>query len=280
MSRVVFWDYGHGGSAELTAAAAVYMATAYPQRVLLVNEALSGTGVEGGMVRYRDTNGADNLKLSEYGMDALLRLTANQRLMKVNIADYTTSVIRGKLDLVAGRSLANMADLQAMEQQVERMYSVAEEVYDLVFTRPEINGLSRINAAESVSEKKMIGIVTMHQNRQELERFFEEYAAQDTGASYKTDAIVLRHYDSRSHWTVSNIRRRFNCDLPMYGIPYSTRFNDAWNNTQLVRYIRLYWRMTRSSPDQEVLTGLSKLTAGLLELLDRCSLVQERGKGA
>ncbi|WP_410768607.1 hypothetical protein [Fontibacillus sp. BL9] len=272
MSRIVFWDYGHDGSAELAAAGAVCMALAYPGRILLLNEEQGGTGIEAGFSFPDHIRGGDIQSLPEYGMDALQRLAANQRLTPGNFSDYTYPVIKDKLDLVSGFGVMAKKNPAMHEESLRLLYSAAEQAFDMVFTRSK----HPPNYADL-----HIRVVALRQNRLELERFFDEFA-HGQPASPLADAIVLQHYDPQSRWSAANIRRRFESKIPMFPIPYNTEFMDAWNNRNILKYIRLHRLMLhKGSLKRGILPSLLSLCEGLLELAaGRTEITQSGKRGA
>ncbi|MEF2967267.1 hypothetical protein V3851_15625 [Paenibacillus sp. M1] len=286
MSKIVCWDYGHGSSAELAASAAICTALMFAGRVLLVNEESAGKGVEAGVgsrsgSRYAGGSTDSASPVAESGMDALLRLAANQRLSKGNFQDYTYPAIAGKLDLVPGFSPEGRQEREIAERNgsLSLLYSVAEEAYDSVFTRSDASELREPERAP-YREGKEMHFPVLRQNRLELERFFEEYRERNREITF-ADGILLHHYDPASHWTAGNIKRRFGCKLPIYGIPYSTEFMDAWNNGNILKHIRLSSLIHRKGkPKDGPLDGLSKFCLGLYEMAGRKPGLLRSEKGA
>ncbi len=282
MSRITFWDYGNDGSSEIAAAGAVGMALTYPGRVLLLNKDKAGAGVEAGFSIPGKLQERAESPLEEYGIEALLRLAANQRLRAANFSDYTHPVIKGKLDLVSGCREESVGRSHELGETLQSVYSAAQQAYDLIFTRSRISGDSAfLPSPLHPPASRVISVAVLRQNRLELERFFEETATEQHNLRF-ADAVVLQHYDSRSHWSASNIRRRFGCKLPLYVIPHSTEFMDAWNNMNIVKFITLHRLMPRRGPVKEnMLSGLANLCHGLYSLTSRRTAdVRRSEKGA
>lgn len=269
MSRIIFWDDGHGGSAEIAAASAVGMALTYPGRILLINEDQAGTSVDAGFSLSDEFRDRGNPPLEEYGIDALLRLASNQRLCAANFSDYTQPVIKGKLDLVSGtRNECSEYSSEAGEM-LNRVYAAAEQAYEIIISRSRISSGAFVETKTNplyMQTGRIKRVAVLRQNRLELERFFAGMDCETNWATV-TDIIVLQHYDPRSHWSAGNIRRRFGCQLPMYSIPYSTEFMDAWNNMNILKCIRLHRLLPRRGPvKEEMLAGLAGLCDGLYRL--------------
>lgn len=142
MSMVMFWDPGHGYAANVAAACAVTVGLHYPLRVLLLNDGRHGSGVEEGLragSRHAPESGpgdtgAMDTRLSEYGADALLRLSASGLLTKANYSDYTLPVIRGRLDLATGVRAGDLRGTSGFGEGegLLELAMAAEQSYDLV----------------------------------------------------------------------------------------------------------------------------------------------------
>lgn len=272
-SKFVFWDYGHGGSAEMAASCAVSMALTDPGRVLLFNEEEAGSGVETGFFRRENGQALSPGTMTETGREALIRLATNKRLSKVNFIDYTYPVLKGRLDLVRGGRCSERADPAPEADKLDLVYLVAGQVYDWIFTRSISKPVS--NPALGSCQPREIRIAVLRQNRSELERFFEDSAvAAEEGRPRLADLILLDHFDPQSHWSAGNIRRRYNFAVPLYTVPYSTAFRDAWNNAEILRNVRLQ-RLTAKK-----LSGVFKICHGLRELVHGKSSGNRYGKGA
>lgn len=267
MSRIIFWDYGHEGSAEVAAAAAIGMSLTHPGRILLLNEVKAGTNVEAGFSLSDQYQDRGALPLTEYGIDALLRLAANQRLSAANFSDYTQPVIKGKLDLVSGSREECLENSHESGEKLGRVYAAAEQAYDFIFTGSRFSsGAVAVAGPHNLPIGRLLSVAVLRQNRLELERFFGDVVRETNGANV-TDAIVIQHYDHRSQWSAGNIRRRFGCKLPLYVIPHSTEFMDAWNNMNILRFIRLHRLLPRRRPaKEEFMSGLANLCDGLYRL--------------
>ncbi|WP_435925496.1 hypothetical protein [Paenibacillus sp. DYY-L-2] len=280
MSKVVFWDYGHGGAAEMAASCAICMALTDPGRVLLFNEEPSGTGVETGFFRRETSRLPAPSPAVETGREALLRLAANHRLTKANFIDYTHPILKGRMDLVRG-GLPDGGPGSAVDgNKLDSIYRVADQVYDWIFTRSLSNPISD-QGSNRAGESREIRIAVLRQNRAELERFFEGKAVSTGGEPSLVDMIVFDHYDPSSHWSAGNIRRRFNCSVPIYTVPYSTAFRDAWNDAELLRNMRLHRLKALGKPERQgTLPGIYKVCEGLRGLAGGKTSRSHSGKGA
>lgn len=222
MSRILFWDYGDGGAADIAAAIAIYHGLKRPGRVLLLNEHKAGEGLESGLKLHVDgLQGSSGLQVREHGIDSLLRLQANQRLSAGNFRDYTYSLAAEQLDVVSGFSHG--------KRPAAGLYRVAEQIYELIITYS--------SEAQSLPHSE-IRVAVLTQNRMLLERFFAEKDRADRADIRSScEVLVLRDFDRSSRWTVNNIRRRYKARVPIIALDYCTAFRDAVNHRDLLRFM-------------------------------------------
>ncbi|WP_334071250.1 MULTISPECIES: hypothetical protein [Paenibacillus] len=268
MSRIVFGDTGWGGSSQLAAASAIGMALTYPGRLLLLNGEPGGTGVEAGF-SVQANYYAPLSPLAENGMDAIRRLAANQKLTKHNFPDYTLPVVTGRLDLLTGCSRGGPDPYIGMEEK-ENIYSVAEQVYDICLSRTPFSGKFGTESKELYRRGPApLRVAVLRQDRSELEAFFLGMEC-EAGCSSVAEILVVYPYDPGSQWTVRNICRRFACTLPVYGISYSTKFADAWNNRELLKFFRLHCPAPQyKKVRDEMLRGLMPFCQAIYTLAGR-----------
>lgn len=272
--RVRFYDNGKGTSAEVSAAFGVVSAIMLQRRILLVNENSAGEGIEEGInVRSSAVIELDVMSsMADFGMDAVLRLASTQQLHLDNLTDYTFPVIQGQLDLVSGRTDSEIDTLSVdlYKSALLEVYKLADRRYDMVV----ISNNSFCSRCDTVStlvdhKNQELQVRVVNQNRVELDRVLGYEAVGNLNESINRFPIVIYHYDPHSKWNISNIKRRYNCKNPIFGIPYSTGFIDAWNNRDIVRYLRRksllsHRRLQRDS----LLSGLLQFSEGLVGMMN------------
>lgn len=273
MSRVMFWDPGHGYAANVAAACAVTVGLHYPLRVLLFNDGRHGSGVEEGLragSRHTPESGPGNTgamdtRLSEYGADALLRLSASGLLTKANYSDYTLPVIRGRLDLATGVRAGDLRGTSGFDEGegLLELAMAAEQSYDLVLRHaPRIRELPEASAG---SEEEIV-VAVMQQRRSQLDDFFAALANQPLAGRRKL-CVVLAPYDPGCTLNLANLKRRYRSDLPVHGIPYDTEFADAWNDRDVLSFFRRYRLLPKRGGSREAMLSCCRdLSRNLLEL--------------
>lgn len=239
MSKVVFWDLGYGGSAEVAAAFAVQAGLCEKCHFLLMNCGYYGTGLEEGFP-LRDSELGTELRMpvQDHGMEALLRLAESGRLLQANMKDYTYPLLQGRLDLAEGLQSISSSRHPLHSAELEAILNMAERLYDIIIM--QLSGANPLYLDRLREEDAFIAV--LRQNRVELDTFFEMAAKPETNTNRGITplALVIHQYDAASKWSLQNIKRRYNCEVPMIGIPYHTEFSDAWNGQDIISFFRRY----------------------------------------
>ncbi|AZK47383.1 hypothetical protein [Paenibacillus lentus] len=280
MSKIIFWDLGYGGSAEVAAAFSVQAGLHDKYHLLLMNYGYSGTGVEEGfLTRNRELDRDLRLPVQDYGMEALMRLAESGRLYQANMMDYTYPLLQGRLDLADGMQTNSDPRDPAYFQHLEAILNMAERYYDIIVT--QVSGLESI-LMDSLREDDIL-IAVLRQNRVELDTFFKLVDVSDAGRGNKPMALVIPHYDAASKWSLQNIKRRYNCEAPMIGIPYHTEFNDAWNGQDIIGFFRRYRLLKGRGYEREQFLFSCKELARLAltgTVRSKTSAIDDKMKGA
>ncbi|MNM96406.1 hypothetical protein D3C81_1088820 [compost metagenome] len=288
--RIVLSDNGNGISDELAAAVGLTIALKYQRKVLLVNEQCTESGVEYGfnipkMTLVDKTMSQADLQLPEHGVDALLRLSSNQRLTKQNITDYTYPIIPGRLDLASGSKTTNHGGVSSeiWKTSMESMYSVAERVYDIVIRNQSVcrkcSSLIMCPCSQSyinneIERESEINILIMEQKRSDFEQVYKRYQ-ENNRMDYQ--AIVISNYDGNSKWSINNIKRKYDFQVPVIGVSSDTRFKDAWNDKEIVRFFRRNLLLPKQGQKRDSLVyGMLELSEALLKIVVQTSSLAKR----
>ena len=284
MTRIMFWDPGHGGAAHLAVGCAVTLALHHTKRILLLNVG-SSYGMEEGLrtgIRDTDGDGLDQaLPFSEHGLDALLRVSESGRLTKANFSDYTLPLIGGRLDLACGSRSENsdVTGTTISDKKKRDLLVVADQSYDLLM----LHSHNKCPIMDTIASQHCdVTLVVLEQKRIQLDAFFSELSQMPEPERRKLNiAIALYPYDPHSSWSLANIKRRYNVSLPFFSIPYNTEFADAWNSREALSFFRKYKLVFSKGGAREALLGsYRKLSQHLLEKAGSITAHSTSGKGA
>ncbi|MNZ79181.1 hypothetical protein D3C78_977780 [compost metagenome] len=286
--KIVFSENGNGISNELAAATGLTFALKSKLKVLLVNEQCAESGVEYGfnipkMSLVEKSSSQAQLQLPEHGVDALLRLSLNQRLTKHNITDYTYPIIPGYLDLASGRNFRFHSEVPSgiLKTSMESMYRVAEGVYDIVIRNQSVcskcSSLIMCPCTQSpifneAQQENEINILILEQKRADFEQINERYQINNR---MEYHAIVISNYDHHARWSINNIKRKYDFKIPVIGVANDTGFKDAWNDKDIVRFFRRNLLLSKQGRKRDsVVFGMLELS----EILHR--MIEQSGRFA
>lgn len=220
------------GAAEVAAPLAIVSGFINAGACLLANLGHYGEGAEQGIHAASPYSGNRYLPLAETGMSALARLSSSGRLDRQNLRNYTVPLIQGRLDYAAGYQEANLPENRLVKSVNRDICQTAAACYERIY----LLGMSLIEALAGAEAEDVI-VVVLRQNITVLERFYNLLHRIGPGGN-RSLVMVLQNYDELSSLSVRNIKRRFGKDVPLIAIPYSTRFSNAWNQSETLTYIQ------------------------------------------
>ncbi|AGC68354.1 hypothetical protein Cst_c13630 [Thermoclostridium stercorarium subsp. stercorarium DSM 8532] len=217
--QVSFWsDYHQLGTTSNMIAVALYTALRYRIRILMAHNHFERSTLEPAFIdnSYLEYSLMD---FSDTGIDALSRFIKFNKIEKDEIASYTTTVLKNRLDLLTGTRNTNMDIYQSnMKETIQLILKSAGVYYDLVFidTAPGNNEISK-----KILENSDLTVVNLSQNPHAIESFLKNFG------DYREKAFfIIGKYDPNSRFNIKKIKKRFNLNN-IYAIPYDIEFADA-----------------------------------------------------
>jgi len=226
---VVSWSPVHGQSG--TTANTVSLASMFsldnPTRSLLTHAQLSLSSLE---FLFRKGNKED--RFNDEGMEALERLVKSKLLKADAIPDYTKTIYKNRLDLLSGNHKVH-EDPSYSETVLRTILSVANDHYDLLW----IDAHSGIHnqATRVLLEEADLVLVNLPQNRFVIERFF---SGEDFPEALKDKpyVVLISMYDEEAAYSLRTIKRTHKVKVPLFAIPYSSAYRDAFNQQAVTEY--------------------------------------------
>ena len=208
-------------------AVSIMIALEYKMRVLLAHNhfdksTLEHAFIEKKYIRHELTD------LSDTGIDALSRAVKFNKLEKDDISNYTTTVLKNRLDLLVGTRNTNRdIYINNIKGSINMILQSAGGFYDLVFvdTAPGMNEISM-----KILEKSDIVVINLNQNIQVI----EDYLSNCLGINENL-FFILGKYDSDSKFNLKAIKKRFGIS-DIYTIPYDIGFADACSESRAVDF--------------------------------------------
>jgi hypothetical protein len=233
MSKVFIWDGGWGGAAQVVASCAVILTLQHEKKTLLIYTDDSYQH-EQGFIKQIDE--IPKTFISEEGIIALHRLSMAGRLTPASVENYTIPLIQRnfKLDLASGNSYISKQQINWSWKEIAAMIQNADQIYDKVIIHLSGN---LHKALERVEQERGQLIVVLRQDRVMLDNFFKDIASNNLVSNIPL-SIVLCNYDPRSKWNLTNIKRKYKGNIPILGVPYCTKFMDAWNEGDIISFLK------------------------------------------
>lgn len=212
-------DYPQVGTTCNTVAMATIVALEYNMRSLITNNHFNKNTLELSFIDKSYLN-SDLTELSDTGIDALSRFVRSNKITKDNIANYTTTLLRKRLELLIGTTNTNKElYYKSLNDVIDMVLIAANQNYDLVFVDL---ALENRELAEKVLDYSDLIVINLNQNIHILENYFENHK----GALDKS-MFVLGRYDYVSRFNEKNIQRKYKLKDNIGIIPYNIEFADA-----------------------------------------------------
>lgn len=226
--QISFWsNYHQVGTTYNMVAVSIMIALEYRMRILLAHahfdkSSLEHAFLEKKYIRHELTD------LSDTGIDALSRAIKFNRLEKEDVSNYTTTVLKNRLDLLIGTRNTNRdIFINNIKESINKILQSAGGFYDLVFvdTAPGINEISL-----KILEKSDIVVINLTQSIHVLEDYLSNFSGLNDNLLF-----ILGKYDSDSKYNLKAIRKRFGIQ-DIYTIPYNIGFVDACSESSAVDF--------------------------------------------
>jgi len=270
MGQVVFYGDSNSQDASTTCfiACAALIGLEYSVRTLLAHTSKAGSLLEMAFGERSSGNLDPVARFSDTGVDALERLARSQRLTPERVQDYSTPILRDRLDLLRGTMKQEVTHAAADPALLPAMMNCASRYYGLTLldwsgNGRGIGGSADSTAAEAVLHGADLVVVRLPQHTEALERYF---AKRDWPEALhaKPRLVVLGPYDRHSKYSMVNIARRYKHKEPIYSIPYNTDFIDAINDRSVVDFFMRNRNATKRSDNYFFMEEIRRLSAAIM----------------
>lgn len=226
--QVSFWSNSHQlGTTYNMAAVAVLAALEYRLRILMAHTHFDRSTLEAAFVEKRYMR-SELTDLSDTGIDALSRSIKFNKLEKDEIASFSTTILKNRLDLLIGtRNTNREIYVNNLKNAIGLILQSATLYYDLVLidTAPGKNEIS-----SRILEQSDLILVNLSQNVHVLEDFLK------AGEEFKDKMLILLgKYDENSRYNLKAIRKKFGV-MQVQAIPYDIGFADACADSRVVDF--------------------------------------------
>jgi hypothetical protein len=273
--HIVFWSSVHGqcGVTSNLAAMALELTLNYRYKVLMLHNEFNNSSLD---EIFLDQSTLENVNdnMFDIGVDALMRYCKYNALTQESFQNYTTTILKNKLDLLQGTAMTNResfySELSVMEDHI---LNSALDYYDFVFS----DATAGENYSESLLERADVIIVNLNQNKQVIRDFFKH-------SVYKTYRekcfFLIGNYNDDSKYNRKNLIRQFdfnqknnfkklmgkNDSLGM--IPYDVNYLDALNDGKVADHFLLGSRKDKKNSKNNFFETVEKSVKMFLKHLE------------
>lgn len=207
---------------------------------------------------------ADSDSFTDIGVDSLERLLLANRLDKNEIENYTTTLIRDRLDILVGSRKHRSEDMKSLSKKINIIFSVAKQAYDLLLV--DLNSSIFSEATNDTIKNCDYVIVVLEQNLKVLKEFFtKSNNAYHNELNNKKYCIVINNYDANSKYTVSYIKKLFKFEGSIYPIPYNVTFKDSFSDGNCLDFAYFNNNVKKGDPAYPIFNNVQCLAEHVLK---------------
>lgn len=261
--QIAFWSTVHGQTTTTsnTVAMACMIALEYRLKTLVTHNHYEKSTLETSLLdrMYLRT---ELTELKDTGMDALSRFIKFNALDKESVLSYTTTILRGRLDLLMGTKSANkdlyLSDLKGV---IETILNSSKEYYDLLLI--DVAAGNNELSSKILASADLI-VVNLNQNTALLEDFFNNTYGEINQKCF----FLISMYDETSRNHLKNIQRRYKIKDNIAVIPYCRMFADACNEGKAVDFFMKNLKADEDDVHYPFMKEVRNCVVGLLKQLD------------
>jgi hypothetical protein len=273
--HIVFWSNVHGqcGVTSNLAAMALELTLNYRYKVLMLHNEFNNPSLD---EIFLDQGTLENVNdnMFDIGIDALMRYCKYNALNQENFKNYTTTILKNKLDLLQGTAMTNRENFYSeLEHMEDHILNSALTYYDFVFSDATAGDCY----SQSLLERADIIVVNLSQNKQVIKDFFnhEVYSVY-----HEKCFFLMGKYDHASKYNRKNLIRQFdfnqqNSLKKLLGkndkvgiIPYDVQYLDALNDGKATDYFLLGSKSSKKETKEPFFKGVKDSVEMLLKLLE------------
>lgn len=269
--QVSFWsNYHQVGTTYNMAAVSVMIALEYRMRILLAHNHFDNSTLEHAFIDKKYTR-HELTDLSDTGIDALSRAIRYNKIEKDDISNYTTTVLRNRLDLLIGTTNTNRdIYINNIRDSINKILTSAGCFYDLVFadTGPGIDEIT-----VKILEQSDIVVVNLNQSIHVIEECLSNCSDLNENLFF-----ILGKYDSDSKFNVKAIKNRFGIQ-DIYTIPYDIGFADACSESRAVDFFIRNAEADKFDVHYPFISGVRETAEAILDLIGVGDAKKGHGRG-
>lgn len=239
MAQVAFWSPGGAqlGNTSLLSAVASVVALDHDYNNLMISTNYMDDSLESGFVNLGKMKARSSIDFTDVGLDALERLIKSNKISMENLADYTTPILKGRLDLMFGSQKESPETYNKVLDLMPGILKYSTTIYDVTFI--DIVSGQPSDKIKKILEQCDVVVINVSQSFKKLEEFFEETMKSDFLKKKKV-ILVIGRYDKYSKFNTKNLKKHFKYKEEIYTLPYNTQFFDMQNEHRTLEFFVKY----------------------------------------
>lgn len=245
MAQVAFWSPNGSktGSTSLLASVASVVALERDYTSLILSTNYMDNSLEKSFINVGKLKARSSIDFTDVGLDALERLIKSNKISVENLVDYTTPILKGRLDLMFGIQKNSQETYNKILELLPGVIKCSSTVYDITFL--DIVSGQPDDRVKTILEMSDVIVVNVDQSMNSLEDFFENVTKSNLLKSKKV-ILVIGRYDRYSKYNSKNLAKYFKYKDKIFTLPYNTQFFDMQNDHRTLEFFIKYLNVTPS----------------------------------
>ena len=259
-----FWSPFHGQTGQSAAIASIgtYLGINFNLSTLLMHSQFTRSSLEDAFLA-PDKN-TKSILFGENGIDAVEKLARTKQLSDKSFTDYTTSLIPGRLEILAGTNKKSNELFSQLAYTLPYIMACARQSFHLVLC--DVNSGLSSEITDIVLKNSDLVVVCLNQNLEVLNGYFEKLHFHPK-LNDRRHLLLLGNYEHDSVYTSAYIKRLFGFKDEIYVLPRNTSLMDAHNSHDFLRYFFGNNEAGKNDKSYPVIQGISPLALRLLNEL-------------
>ncbi len=264
MAQVAFWgpNINQSGSTSIAACVASLLALQQDYSSLLVSTNFMDSTLETSFINIEKLSARSSIDFTDIGIDALERLIKSGKLAPENIVDYTTPILKGRLDIMFGTQKKEKEVYTKVIQMLPNILKSASSVYDVIFV-DIVNGRADEDMMKILESSDLI-VININQSINVMNDFFKNVINSDI-LKNKKFVLVFGRYDRYSKYNLKNVAKFYKYKEPIFAFPYNTQFFDMQNEHKVLEFFIKYLKVKESDRNGFFVNEMQNLTNYIMD---------------
>lgn len=263
MAQVSFWSpqASQTGTTSLLASVASVIALDHDYTNLMLSANYMDDSLETSFINVGKLKARSTIDFTDVGLDALERLIKSNKISVENLVDYTTPILKGRLDLMFGSQKNSIETYNKILDLMPGVLKCASTVYDISFV--DITSCEPDEKTMKILGQSDVIVVNVSQSMKKLEDFFEITMKSDL-LKEKKFLLVIGRYDRYSKFNAKNLSKYFKYKGKIFTLPYNTQFFDMQNDHRALEFFIKYLNVVPSDRNGFFVSEVKSLAEEIL----------------